>query len=132
MTCRACMTRPYTQQTIRGPSEELYLAICHMFISCCILTAWNFTEVDELWMAPLCAASRVVGVLVTFMKPWVVVTLEAGRVAGTRLHTCLQRLEFAEQLSSTVYIESLVDCNDLHYIQDHKGCFYNGFELRLE
>ena len=62
------------------------------------------------------ATRRVISVLVTLVKPRVVVALEARRIGCASLHAVFQRLELAEDLSSTGYVESLVNRDYFHCV----------------
>jgi hypothetical protein len=79
-----------------------------------LLTAWYFAEVYELRVGFSSVAGSEVAVLVTFVKPRIVVGREAGRRVTAGLHALLQRQETPEHLSAARYVETLVNCYDLH------------------
>ena len=65
-------------------------------------------------MRALSVAGGEVGMRVAFVQPRVVVAGETVRSYSTDLHTLLQTLELAEDLSSTRNEEPFVDADDLH------------------
>ena len=75
----------------------------------CLLTTWNFLEVDKLGVRSHLLTGRDVGVHVALLQPRVVVSREAVRSHFTRFLTVFRLLKLSEHLGTAGYVETFVD-----------------------